>query len=179
MQRSDSATPIREFDQDISTSLSGFFSSYPTILQQDFNNAVLQGAGVKFVLELSDQALTTYGCSPQQKFAIKELMQLLIAIATGSFLANSAAFLTSATMKWYGFKDEHCEIGATVAATSVQVAQNLSIVGVARTTTQLVGGYAGSKFTIWAKQEFQNPDNSKLTPSESAKIDSFVQLAYM
>jgi len=179
MQRSDSATPIGKFDPEINTSLSSFFSSYPAMLQQDFNNAALQGAGVKFVLELSEHTLSSYGCSPQQIFAVKELMQLLIAIVTGSFLANSAGFLTSATMKWYGCKDEHCEIGSTVAAASVQVAQNLSLVGAARTVTQIAGGYAGSMFTMWAKQEIKSLDNSKLTPSESAKIDSFVQLAYM
>jgi hypothetical protein len=152
----------------------------PAALYQDFHQASMQGAATSFFLGLTKDQLVKYRCTPTQIKVVEMVIETIIAAYTGSLFSNSAALLTASALEWYGFSPLTCKTGSTVVSSAVSIAQNFTFFGIARTAVGVAGGIAGNAATRWMNDELQTlASMPELDPVKSAKVDAFVQLAYM
>jgi hypothetical protein len=140
----------------------------------------MQGAATSFFLGLTKDQLIKYRCTPTQIKAVELIIETIIAAYSGSLFSNSAALLTTSVLDWYGFSPVICKTSGTVVSSAVTIAQNFTFFGIAKTAVGVAGGMAGNAATRWMSDELKTlASMPEPDPVKSAKVDAFVQLAYM
>ncbi len=125
----------------------------PAQLVTDFSNAFLRGTALTFIDTLTDETLFYYGVQEDLRDFVLALLHCFYIILSGTILTNAAGFVIAEAMRVFGINDATCNKVGAACVTLLNIAQDLSPVGLARTTASLVGSYAGSYLTFWARKK--------------------------
>ncbi|OGT65124.1 MAG: hypothetical protein A3J38_10040 [Gammaproteobacteria bacterium RIFCSPHIGHO2_12_FULL_45_9] len=147
----------QQIPADLQQDLWHVFSGLPKELFHDFKNAFYSGVVFTFLSELSENILKKYHCSDKQISVVKQAVQALLTIYTGSIIASGASCMTSYLFKYLGFSERNAMLAGAAAFTAVTAAELLTgaglITGGSKRVASMVGGYAGSRFALWAKSK--------------------------
>lgn len=138
---------------ELENALWNIFAEMPGSIFSEFKKSIIQESVYGFLCSLSEETLKRHNCTDRQIRIVLLLMEALMTIYTGEYLANSAAFLTSSTLSYCGFSARSCAIGGAAASSVVTIARNFSAIGIAKTASSLAAGYCAGRFAIWAKDK--------------------------
>lgn len=130
-------------------------SSLPSQLTLDFLNAFATGSTLTFLDALTEDILQHYQCHPDNIYLAKTILQTFYILYTDAILTNTPGYLMSQMLKFFDFSEDKAHQAGVLVTGVVHVAQNFTPLGIARTFMNMTGGFAGSVFTLWARDKIK------------------------
>lgn len=164
----EAANTLRVRKQEVDAALESGFHLLNYQLSVDFLNAFGTGAGLTFIDSMTEEALKMYGMEPENIEMICKLLRSLYIIMTGTIITNAPGMLAAQFLPLIGIPVNTSQAIASGITTGLHVLTNLTPMGLARVAINYAGNYAGSYFTLWARDKIK----SALAP-ETKEIKHF------
>lgn len=160
----DEARALRLRKQEVDAALVSGFNLLNYQLSVDFLNAFGAGAGLTFIDTLTEESLTYYGVHPDKIHMTRKLIHALYIIMSGTILTNAPGLIASQFLSALGVSDSTSLLISSGITYASHIFSNLTPAGLARTAMNYAGSYAGSYFTLWARDKIK----AALTPEPTA-----------